>query len=537
MIVAVAWWYLAPTTLGGSTRYVVTSGTSMEPRFHTGDLAVVRPAHDYKVGQIVAYWSTMLHTVVLHRIHAIQGNRYLFKGDNNDFIDPIHPTRAELLGTLWLHIPRGGIYLNLLHKPVVAAILCAFLAAGLFVRFDGGPRRRRRRRGGPSASGRPRAETVKTPDQGNRRQFNPGAPFITAAAAALVCLVLVALAFSRPSHTIGVLTTPYTQQVTFGYSAHVAHGPVYPDGAITTGDPIFVRLVHHLNVQVAYRLVSDAPATVHGSEEILLHLGGPSGWHRDLVLTPRTAFTGPKTSTRVPLDIPQLESLVTHVESLIGPVSFGNFTIAIEPVITLHGTVAGQQISSTFAPAWAFQLQPGQLIPSSAASSAAGALSTVSSTSGVAQAAYGATRDGAITSPATTPTHIGAFGVSFPVETLRWLALLGLLLSSAAALIAFLRRRSEPFEESVRIQAQYGHMIVPIVAGEDLGWPPVDVPNIKALVRLAETGQRLILHNRSDGVDTYMVNDEGTVYRYQVRPSNVVWGEWSEAATPVEAAA
>jgi hypothetical protein len=34
-----------------------------------------------------------------------------------------------------------------------------------------------------------------------------------------------------------------------------------------------------------------------------------------------------------------------------------------------------------------------------------------------------------------------------------------------------------------------------------------------------------------------MVNDEGTVYRYQVRPSNVVWGEWSESATPVKAAA
>jgi hypothetical protein len=27
------------------------------------------------------------------------------------------------------------------------------------------------------------------------------------------------------------------------------------------------------------------------------------------------------------------------------------------------------------------------------------------------------------------------------------------------------------------------------------------------------------------------------VYRYQVRPSNVVWGEWSEATAPVEAAA
>ena len=71
-------------------------------------------------------------------------------------------------------------------------------------------------------------------------------------------------------------------------------------------------------------------------------------------------------------------------------------------------------------------------------------------------------------------------------------------------------------------------MIVPIVAGEDLGWPPVDVPSIKSLVRLAESGQRLILHTRSGNVDTYLVNDEGTVYRCQeLKPSKVVWGEWS----------
>ena len=65
---AIVWWYFAPTAIGGSTRYVVTSGVSMEPRFHTGDLALVRPAGQYKVGEIVAYWSTLLHTVVLHRI-------------------------------------------------------------------------------------------------------------------------------------------------------------------------------------------------------------------------------------------------------------------------------------------------------------------------------------------------------------------------------------------------------------------------------------------------------------------------------------
>ena len=108
------------------------------------------------------------------------------------------------------------------------------------------------------------------------------------------------------------------------------------------------------------------------------------------------------------------------------------------------------------------------------------------------------------------------------------MALAGLLISGAIAVYAFQRKRGEPFETSVQIQTRYGHLIVPIVAGEDLGWPPVDVPNIKAPVRLAESGQRLGLHNRSGDVDTYMVNDEGTVYRYQVKVSKIVWGECTD---------
>jgi hypothetical protein len=141
--------------------------------------------------------------------------------------------------------------------------------------------------------------------------------------------------------------------------------------------------------------------------------------------------------------------------------------------------------------------------------------------------------------PTTAPATVTVLGVSPQISLLRWIAVLGLLLSGAAAVYFYLRKRSEPFEESFQIQSQYGHMIVPIVGGEDLGWPPVDVPNIKALVMLAESGQRLILHNRSNDIDTYMVNEEGTVYRYQVKPSKVVWGEWSDTTTaaPVKAAA
>ena len=40
---AAAWAVLAPPQLGGSTRYVILDGSSMEPSLRAGDLAVVRP--------------------------------------------------------------------------------------------------------------------------------------------------------------------------------------------------------------------------------------------------------------------------------------------------------------------------------------------------------------------------------------------------------------------------------------------------------------------------------------------------------------
>jgi len=95
----------------------------MEPSFKTGDLAIVKPAGQYRVRDIVAYHSSLLHIVVLHRIHAIHDGRYTFKGDNNSFLDPVHPTRSALIGKLWLHFPRGGVFLTALHTPITAGVL------------------------------------------------------------------------------------------------------------------------------------------------------------------------------------------------------------------------------------------------------------------------------------------------------------------------------------------------------------------------------------------------------------------------------
>src|SRR3954453_15479679 len=107
-LVLAAVWVFWPLPLGGSTTYVSTHGVSMEPRFHTGDLGILRSAGSYEVGDVVAYHSDALDTVVMHRIVAMDGDRFVTQGDNNDWLDADHPSQDEVLGTLFLRIPHGG---------------------------------------------------------------------------------------------------------------------------------------------------------------------------------------------------------------------------------------------------------------------------------------------------------------------------------------------------------------------------------------------------------------------------------------------
>ncbi|MGO9889057.1 MAG: signal peptidase I [Solirubrobacteraceae bacterium] len=536
IVAVVAWFYLAPTTIGGQSRYVVTSGVSMEPRFHTGDLAIVRPVSNYRVGEIVAYWSTLLHTVVLHRIIAKDGNTYVFKGDNNHFIDPLRPTRSELLGKLWLHVPHLGRVLEMLHTKVAAALLCAVVGLLTLFGVKENGRRRRRRRKGATGSGRRGIPMVNSPR--DQRPFNFGALLTASAVAAAACLVLGLFAFARPASQAVPATTPYSQQVRFGYSARVRPGLIYPNGSVTTGDPIFLTLVRDVAVSIDYQVTAAAPTAFTGTEDVVLQLTGPAGWSRNIVLVPPTHFSGDHTGTNVTLDIPRVQSLLARVAQLTGGgVSLASTTISVVPQIRIEGTVAGHPVNTSFAPTLSFGVSGTQLVSDGVADGGSNAAPAgpppTSQKVGYSQSASGAVPG--LTGSA--PTNLTVLGISPTINLLRWLALIGLLLSVPVAVYAFLRKRGEVFEESVKIQTQYGHLLVPIVAGEDLGWPPVDVSNIKALVRLAESGQRLILHNRSGHVDTYMVNDEGTVYRYQVKSSKVVWGEWTDDPVPVKQAA
>jgi signal peptidase I len=140
-----AWAMFAPPQLGGKVSYVVTDGVSMLPHYHAGDLVILQKEGSYHVGEVAAYHNAQLGVVVMHRIIAREGDRFVFKGDNNNFADTDQPTASQIVGTEWIHLPRLGDIVTHLRIPFVSAVLLALLWI-----FCVGPaplsRRKRRRR-------------------------------------------------------------------------------------------------------------------------------------------------------------------------------------------------------------------------------------------------------------------------------------------------------------------------------------------------------------------------------------------------------
>lgn len=139
------WASFAPTAVGGRATYVVTDGVSMLPHFKADGLVVTRSESSYHVGEVVAYHNHQLHRVVMHRIVAMDGDRYVFKGDNNDFEDQYHATKSDLVGKEWIYWPGGGRYLNVLRGPLTFAIVIAAITLLAFLAPQRNRHRRRRR--------------------------------------------------------------------------------------------------------------------------------------------------------------------------------------------------------------------------------------------------------------------------------------------------------------------------------------------------------------------------------------------------------
>ena len=540
---AAGWFFLAPTGIGGDTTYVVTDGISMHPRIHTGDLALVRPAPSYHVGDIVAYRNPELHVVVLHRIHSISpGGRYRFKGDNNSWIDPGSVTSSAIVGKMWVLAPGLGGDLHSLHSPPVMGTMAA-VAVLLLFGGAGAEVRRRRRRGrpkpkwkadepkwkgapapplaaAPAAAPGPapaRAPTLVPPPANVRRA--PAGPsyggIAAAVAAVLACAGLTIFAWTSPTSRPAPSQTSYVQSGRFSYSASTLAGAVYDTDRVTTGQPVFSRLVGPVQVRFDYRLRSAQIQAAGGTASLAAIVSAQNGWSRTVVLQGPTPFAGRHATVAGVIHLRRLQRLVEKV-AVATSVPSVEFTLTLVPSVKTHGTLAGRPFAAVYAPKLPFSLTSYELSPVlNAAAAAAGPANAGSA------AVFHPSQSASVAAAGSARVMLGPAVFHLSAGFARILGPIGLLAALvAAALAARQLRRDRRADEPTRIQSRYGEAMIAAVQSTLIhGGDLVEVESIEALARLAERYQSLMIHEQTATGHAYLVADNGTVYAYFVHTS------------------
>ena len=463
----------------GQFSFVTTHGHSMTPVYHEGDLVIVDKAHDYRVGEIVAYRVEGQQIVLLHRIVGGDANGFVMKGDNNDSTDPFHPTPSQIIGRAALHIPHGGSWLAHLTSPFVLGMIAfGLLATGGTVLQT----RRRRRR-----SEMARHANDSTPI-GNKLLIALPASLRPAATAigvlALVGFILGAFAWLAAPTKIASTTTHDTRQVTFAYSARVGHTPAYDGAFVHSPDPVFRRLTDSVDLHLAY---TGRPGTLIVNAE----LSTPSGWHSTVSLAKATTFTGTSYETTVQLDLDQFDARAAAAAAATGlPAS--PLSVAIVPRIE-------SKSDTPFEARLLLSVTPLQMSMASDAKS----LIAQNSTN--------------VPHETQVPRTISLVGRHITVAQGRTVAndiLLVALLG--AAVLWLIARHTRPSNEGADIRRRYSNVlaaVAPITTPPDR--PLIEVDAFATLAKLAERCGLLVMHWSRSGVDTFVVLDENTTYRYR----------------------
>ncbi|HEV7189192.1 MAG TPA: signal peptidase I [Blastococcus sp.] len=481
-------WLFWPSGLGGGTVYVATHGISMQPRFHTGDLAILRPAAQYRVGDVVAYRSVTLKTTVMHRIVAMDGDRFVIQGDNNSWLDPDHPGSDLVLGKLWLRIPQGGKALAALHSPGplagVAMAGTAFLGATRTA-----PRRRRR-------GARPRTARwggFPVPVRARARQAALGAAVVAAVAAAGGGALLLLPVTQTETHTL-----PVTQQGRFSYAGTAIPGTTYPTGRITTGDAVYTKLSNAIAVTFADTVRGADPVGLNGTLRLKVSLAAGDGWTSALGSGPAVAFRAGSATTTVTVYPADAVGVLNRHYAEVGA-SGGSATLTVTPTVAVTGTAGGRPFAAGAPAGLAFSLDSTALRMTSTGTP----LTPTTTTPVVVER--------------TAPRAFTVLNIAVPIGIAKIAAaavlVLALLVLAGAAWIARPPRGAGSDDAVDQFLMKHAARILP-VTGFTPGSSVIDVSDAGSLHKVAERLDGLLLHQAGPDGHTFAVQDADTTYRY-----------------------
>jgi signal peptidase I len=485
VVLGVALWLgFAPAAMGGASTYVTTYGQSMEPTLHAGDLVVVRPKDSYEVGDVAAYRSESLGTIVLHRIIGRDGDRYVFQGDNNSWIDEDRPTEDQIVGVMDGHMTGVGRRMQQLRSPLGIGAIVGVTVVPAAAR---GKKRRRRERAKEQRQREPRA-----PRSQRRLQHVDARLAGTALAAAGVA----AFALTRPTIVQSSSEIPFEDRGTFSYTAPAPDASaVYPDGAVPSGQPVFLNLVDALEVRFDYRVSSAADLTATGDVALQGSISDSTGWSYPFEIAAPTPFAADAAGVAGVLDIGDLQARVAAMEEATGA-DRDSYTVTVDAIVNREVTGAGAASGGAFVSKLEFDLSDLEMHLS------APGPETMQPIQG-----------GLITTAVERRGTVDVLAASIPVSAFRAGSLAALVVVGAL-LAESVARSMRTKDESLLIERRYRNYLLPLRAMELSEATVVDVDSIAALARLADHTAGPILR-AGPGSGVYYVVDGPRVYRYR----------------------
>jgi signal peptidase I len=487
-LVLAAAWLFWPLALGGGTTYVSTHGISMEPRFHTGDLALLRSAPSYSVGDVVAYRSVSLNTVVMHRIVDMDGDRFVMQGDNNDWLDQDHPSQGQVLGTLFLRVPHGGTVLGALRSPVALVVIGVLTAVlGALVRRPRGRHGRRSRR-----ANRP-APSFSTPIRAYARKAT-----LVSGAVALVAATLGGILIALPSNQSESTTLQVTQRGQFSYSGTAQIGTTYPDGVVSTGDTVWTKLASGLTVSFADTISGPGVENLQGAMRLDVAIAAADGWSAYLNSSPVVSFDNGTATATASVDVTRAAALLGRHYAEIGATG-QQATLTVTPVVATAGSVRGTAFTTGSPAPLTFSLDATSLRLAD----------------GAKAKSLTPSADTAVILDEIVPRSLPLLSLLIPIGLARLLAVVVLSLSLAVLAAAALIGRTACGDAADAFVVKHADRILP-VAAFDPGPTVIDVSDAESLHRVAERFDTLVLHHAGEDEDVFAVRDVDATYRFVV---------------------
>jgi hypothetical protein len=203
-----------------------------------------------------------------------------------------------------------------------------------------------------------------------------------------------------------------------------------------------------------------------------------------------------------------------RVEAATAVTGGATYTLTLVPRIRINGQLAGAHLSAAFAPRIPFTLELLELRPELPSGT------TLASTPGqpASPSPLNPSSAGSVETTHTAARTFSFHGVQLTVTRAREIATLGAAVTLSALLaLILLALRGHAGDEPSRIQARYGHLLIPVTRTERHSWDEVvEIGSFETLARLADRYDRVILHEQYEHHNSYCVADKGILYCYLI---------------------